>query len=616
MDRRNASRCSSEDTEMTDFEHSFEIIDDADALEERCQEYLFGGALTRFEAGETVKNVLRILNDHSARLQRNSRYTQLARKLVKLMTGEEIDFPSSTEEPYKLGRSTASPDPDFAAPKGQRLSKHKFSNASAANILALVDKGASLKTIQAQYRHYNSGRLQELRDQVAGNAPRTQFEIIDRTVLERVVDARRRGHVVRGWMIQQWAVEHARSLGNMNFRASLSWLNLFKKRDKIVSRKINKVTSRAKEANAEKIESSKFAFLDYFERQRIRFHDRLIFNFDQSGFEYEMSAERTLSWQGERDTMALADQANKATHSYTIQPTVSRDGRMLGKLLICMQEPTGRFGPRTSLLVREAEAKFKNVRVFASKSGKMSAALMRQWVEEELIPPIKELATNDPPPAQCEEPIGEPEPSCSYTQRVETGVRPTALVLADSWGGNLNQGVQDILTAGGVQFLQIPAGTTDQLQPCDMEIFRQWKYFLRRLTMQGHYDGLLNELTSRIGVINVQSLIFNQFSALSYRDLIKFSWRHADRSFSTSELSSGEEPIRTSKLQFSFQPGSSCEHEECEAYAFMQCSHCSRLLCAKHFLERVCFHEVDEEADEELNFNDEDFDEDLIHYEH
>lgn len=305
-------------------------------------------------------------------------------------------------------------------------------------------------------------------------------------------------------MIQLWAMEHAREIGVTNFRASSSWLARFKKKHRYGSRQISKKTSRAKEKNKAKIESSKFEFLDRFERQRIRFHDGLIFNFDQSGFEYEMSSGRTLSFIGERDTYGTADQSNKQTHSYTIQPTISRDGKTLGNLLVCLQEAKGEFGPKIAEKVRELEGIFGNIHVVASSSGKMSVALMKKWVSNTLIPPIQDLAQANPPPAQAEsedEYQDEPQPSCSWAQ-VETecpdhsqgrcsqlqpncpqSVKPTGLVIADSWGGNINKDVQALLKDAGIQFLQIPEGTTDQLQPCDIELFRQWKYFARRLTM-------------------------------------------------------------------------------------------------------------------------------------
>lgn len=142
------------------------------------------------------------------------------------------------------------------------------------------------------------------------------------------------------------------------------------------------------------------------------------------------------------------------------------------------------------------------------------------------------------------------------------------MILADSWGGNINKDVQNIMKSHGVQFLQIPPGTTDDLQPRDVELFRQWKYLAHRLTMQAYYDDFIRPLTSRAGVLNMQSVIHNQFSAPSYQDLIRYSWRHIDRNFTTRELSSSNREFCTIDLRFSFQPGSKCEHEECALLSY------------------------------------------------
>lgn len=65
-------------------------------------------------------------------------------------------------------------------------------------------------------------------------------------------------------------------------------------------------------------------------------------------------------------------------------PMISRKGRRLGKLLLCLQESTDRFGPSIAPRVSELERLYGNIQVFASKSGKLTATLMDQWYEEQL----------------------------------------------------------------------------------------------------------------------------------------------------------------------------------------------------------------------------------------
>lgn len=287
--------------------------------------------------------------------------------------------------------------------------------------------------------------------------------------------------------------------------------------------------------------------------------------------------------------------------------------------LICLQEPKNEFGPRVREKVRELQTLFGNVYVVSSSSRKMTVPLMKQWVNNSMVPQMQEIAVRSPPPARSE-PSDQPQPGCSWyvdnstdsTQiRSTCPAQPTALVVADSWGGNTNQQVQNLMEFGGITFIRIPEGTTNELQPCDIEVFRHWKYVARRLTMQAHYDGFIGALTSRAGIINMHSLIHNQFSAPAYEDLFRYSWRHADKTFSKNELSN-DVVMRASHVQFSFKPGAKCEVDDCDEPAFIKCSHRSRLLCATHFFERKCFHEVNESDCDEIDFDDDLFDADLL----
>lgn len=61
----------------------------------------------------------------------------------------------------------------------------------------------------------------------------------------------------------------------------------------------------------------------------------------------------------------------------------------------------------------------------------------------------------------------------------------------------------EVLRENGVDFMQIPPGTLSDLQPCDIEISRQWKYLAQRITMQAHYDQKIRQVTSRDGILNM-----------------------------------------------------------------------------------------------------------------
>ena len=59
--------------------------------------------------------------------------------------------------------------------------------------------------------------------------------------------------------------------------------------------------------------------------------DDEIYNADQSGIAYELHTARTLSHQGEKDTVGLIKNTNARTHSYTIMPYISMAGKWVIK---------------------------------------------------------------------------------------------------------------------------------------------------------------------------------------------------------------------------------------------------------------------------------------------
>lgn len=83
--------------------------------------------------------------------------------------------------------------------------------------------------------------------------------------------------------------------------------------------------------------------------ENLSFDKSKIWNFDQTGFNYEPANLRTLSFKGEWDTILMINSRNKHTHSYTSQPMISRDGKLFPKLLLVTQEPDNGFGPITAV---------------------------------------------------------------------------------------------------------------------------------------------------------------------------------------------------------------------------------------------------------------------------
>lgn len=328
----------------------------------------------------------------------------------------------------------------------------------------------------------------------------------------------------------------------------------------------------------------------------------LIWNFDQSLFEYEISSDRTLSWRGERDTVIQVDQANKATHSFTIQPLVSRYGRTIGKLLACSQERGGNFGPRVNRSVHNYEDDYRNIHALCSTSGKMSLGLMGLWLDRIVLPTAASYLRLESRYQNLnhtdEEPIA--GPSGDYQGPFD---RPRMLILGDSWAGNTNQRIVNKLAQKRIAFLQVPEGTTSKLQPLDVSFFRQYKLFVKRIFLQLNLEGRQDLVTTRQGALNMHSLVWNQFSAAPFADLIRYGWQNADIDFNQRELMRNKREFTVNSINFGHDPSEHCEVEGCNEYAYIRCAHCQKLLCIHHFLNRTCYHDVDLEVSyEELRF--------------
>lgn len=98
-----------------------------------------------------------------------------------------------------------------------------------------------------------------------------------------------------------------------------------------------------------------------------------------------MSTDRTLSSQGERDTIILAGSKSKTTHSYTAQPMISRAGFPIGKIALCFQEKDGKFGSKVAEIAEKLERDYGNIVLMASSSVKMTSESTLKWIDEVLL---------------------------------------------------------------------------------------------------------------------------------------------------------------------------------------------------------------------------------------
>lgn len=582
----------------------------------------------------TLRRALDIVTKSKATIKRPHRgpnFDTPARSLLGMLTQDATyEEPSSSSSQDSPTRRPRNDDVDFCLPSTSSGSGRRTSLETMKKIVDLADHGRSEEAIRRKYSWYRRQYLPDFRRCVEqGGSRHTKIQEINEFVKNETDYLIDNNFRLKGYVIRALGRRAARRFQAPWFKASKGWIDEFKRKYRIGSRKVNKYISRPMRLNEAQIEANKQAFIREYSRLSRFFHRRQIWNIDQTGVEYESSNQRTLARIGTKVVRQRIDSLNKNTHSYTGQPILSRDGRLLGKLLLCTQESTGEFGPRVQKTVDELERKYKNIRVVSSKSGKMTTDLMRTWIRDVLAPTVRQnIFYGDSDDIESYRPDREDEEtlerlqgydaiacrSISFWGRIfettnETCIEnrrllalhiarhPYVLLLSDSWSGQTNMILRDQLRTTGVKNLTVPPHTTGDVQPLDVGFFLQLKKFIRRITEEAVVEDVIGEITSREGIINLMSLIYNQLQSPAYYDLWRFAWRNTDPSFSEDELTNVP-PANVNSVQFGYDPYEMCSVENCTEEVVLRCSHCGRSLCLRHFINRTCFHDIDDETDE------------------
>jgi len=194
---------------------------------------------------------------------------------------------------------------------------------------------------------------------------------ISQYVLEQFNIATDKHLPVHDVTLKKWALKARENvqLSYKLFKASSKWVYNFKKTHGIVSRKINKFLTTAQLSNAAELSEAGSKFVENIRSVIKEKGEANVYNSDQSGFNLEVHGGRTLPIKGTLKVECLAQSLNSLTHSYTIQPAISADGKLHSPLLIVLQETNGKFGP----IVKKNLYKVKNISVYPSNSGKLTS---------------------------------------------------------------------------------------------------------------------------------------------------------------------------------------------------------------------------------------------------
>jgi hypothetical protein len=118
--------------------------------------------------------------------------------------------------------------------------------------------------------------------------------------------------------LKRWVLQKAAEDSSRVFEASEHWLRVFKYRHHICSTKITKLVTRHHADDTDAIIESADSFVRDAKQQMQNYVHEEILNTDQVGLELELHSSRTLSYEGEKVTMARVRSKNATTHSDTV----------------------------------------------------------------------------------------------------------------------------------------------------------------------------------------------------------------------------------------------------------------------------------------------------------
>ena len=270
-----------------------------------------------------------------------------------------------------------------------------------------------------------------------------------------------------------------------------------------------------------------------------------IYNADESGFNLEIHSGRTLTTQGVKTVETLIQSTSAITHSYTIMPIVSADGKLQSPLYLVLKEVSGNFGPR----VEETLFRPANIYIAASKSGKLTGEHFQSWFTNVFLPI-----------------------SGSFS-----------VLLLDSWTGHCPTTLQEFMPSDkDVRILTIPKKTTGMIQPLDVFGFRIWKNFVRTFSDRVVLFNYDINLHLRNNIIKLQSLTHIQLSSPRFHNLFKYAWFKSG--YIEERPSQFQNPVDFCFSGKDIQDVPRCSI--CNAPAVIRCSWCKQYLCMHHFFEQ------------------------------
>ncbi|EFN85047.1 hypothetical protein EAI_12586, partial [Harpegnathos saltator] len=175
-----------------------------------------------------------------------------------------------------------------------------------------------------------------------------------------------------------------------HFVASSTWLTNFLREYRISNRRVVRYISKKEAILPETVIKSAKEFQTLIRAISPDYDPNFVINTDQTGCQYRVNVSRTYTHTGQKLVQLYIDlnkgDLNKVSHSYTAQYSLTKSGKLLNKVFVCLQEFSDNFGVRVQKDVDELLKLCKNVVITCSKSGKLTTSLYEQYLKNVVKP--------------------------------------------------------------------------------------------------------------------------------------------------------------------------------------------------------------------------------------
>uniref|UniRef100_A0AC34FX85 HTH CENPB-type domain-containing protein n=1 Tax=Panagrolaimus sp. ES5 TaxID=591445 RepID=A0AC34FX85_9BILA len=375
-------------------------------------------------------------------------------------------------------------DEDYSLPpepKRIRL-EEKYPTEVWEQIIEKSEKGWKFSTIQAQHKKLSDRKeIQRMKQYLGTDGSKIQkFCDINLAVLRDFLNMRNELEEIHDRDLVDSALKAADELGLPTFKASEGWLHQFKKKNGIVSRKINAVVTKAQLGNQPELDT---VIEEFRENMKVVIAEKRlekVFNADQTGIKQEMISGRTLAIKGEKKIKAVVKRVNATTHSYTVQVLISAAGKLVLPVMVVFCEP------KRPACFEQQLLPFKNIKAYSTNSGIMTSQLGITWLQDIYKPNAGE----------------------------------NSVLMVDSWTGYRQAIDQD---NGSVQVHILPPKSTSVAQPLDVYFNRPFKNFIRLLSCKIRRNFKEFDLSNREGMATLIDITIGQFSAPVFNAMIQYS---------------------------------------------------------------------------------------------